>query len=404
MTEKLLIENYNYELPNEKIATQPLPMRDSSKLLLWKDGKIGESVFSQLANEIPEGYSLVFNNTKVIRARLFFKNSTGALLEVFLLEPLKPTAEIQQALSQAMACEWLCFVSKPEKWRNENLISVFDTGLFQITLKAQKISRQKDGFIIRFEWSPPEKTFAQILETAGNMPLPPYMKRKSETADDNRYQTVFGFNNGSVAAPTASLHFSENLLSELKEKFPVEFVTLHVGAGTFKPVKTDDVHDHQMHAEKIIISKSCIENLCDEKRFGKIIAAGTTSLRTLETIYWWGVKCLRNEIREANLFLEQWYPYQNQSTFTRKESLVALLAYFKKNNLTQLQGQTELIIVPGYELKMVKGLITNFHQPRSTLLLLVAAFAGQEWKKMYDYALENNFRFLSYGDGSLLLK
>ena len=400
--EQLFINDYNYELPQEKIATHPLAQRDASKLLMYKSRVISESVFSNIVNEIPDGYSVVFNNTKVIRARMFFTNTTGAIIEIFLLEPLKPSTEFNLALQQTGKCEWLCYVNKPEKWREEKLTSAFNSGLFATEISVRKMKRRDDGFEIEFSWNPVSKTFAEILELAGHIPLPPYMKRSDIAEDAQRYQTTFGLYDGSVAAPTASLHFTDALMKLVQQKFATEFVTLHVGAGTFKPVKTETVNDHHMHAEKIIVSKSCIENLLDENKFGKIIAAGTTAARTLESIYWWGVMLLQNDTNE-NFHLNQWYPYEQKKSFTRKESLSALLKYLNQKNFNQIEGSTQLIIVPGYEFKMIHGLITNFHQPKSTLLLLVAALVGSDWKKIYDYALANHFRFLSYGDGNLLI-
>lgn len=399
------MQDFFYELPAEKIATHPLENRSDAKLLLWTNNHISESTFQHLNQFIPEGYSIVFNNTRVIRARLFFQNSNGAMIEVFLLEPLLPHKDVQLVFEAKQTCTWLCYVSKPEKWREEKLTAVFGNGLFAQKLSAKKIERLHDGFVIKLEWEPAENSFAQVLETAGHIPLPPYIKRKDTADDINRYQTVFSLHNGSVAAPTASLHFSEQMMRELeKNKTETAFVTLHVGAGTFKPVKTDEVKQHVMHAETIVVDKATVEKFCNENKFGKIIAAGTTSLRTLESLYWFGIKILEGHQTGDIFFMDQWFPYQHHQEFTRQQSMLALLEYMNDHHIQQIEGQTQLMIVPGYDFKMVKGLITNFHQPHSTLLLLVAAFAGTHWRNIYDHALQNNFRFLSYGDGSLLLK
>lgn len=407
----LSIADYTYALPHERIAQQPLEQRDQSKLLIYKNGMIHESVFSSISEHLPEKSNMVFNDTKVIHARIIFKNENGASIEVFLLEPVTPFHDMQLAMFQHTACVWKCLIGNVKKWREEVLINQIHTDDQLGNLEVRLNGKSGDDFLVQFSWTPPEASFATILQAAGAVPLPPYIKRIAGAGDENRYQTLYAYQDGSVAAPTAGLHFSENVFKALKEKkIQPLFVTLHVGAGTFKPVKAAIMEDHQMHAEQFVVQKETIEQLLLIKNH-PVVAVGTTSCRTLESLYWLGKK-LANGNEE--LSVDQWEPYETKhntyntahddefSPFTIHHSLNAILKYLDKKKLNQLTAETRLIIAPGYEFKMVNGLITNFHLPGSTLLLLIAAFIGSDWRKVYAYALEHDFRFLSYGDGSLL--
>jgi S-adenosylmethionine:tRNA ribosyltransferase-isomerase len=395
---QLLIKDYTYNLPEEKIANKPLTERDLSKLLIYQNSGIKEDIFKNLANYLPEKSLLIFNDTKVIQARLLFTNSNNATIEIFCLEPVA-VLEIETAMIQKKICRWKCLIGNAKRFKETTLSRNINNNF---TLNASKIASQPDGFIVEFTWNA-DITFAEVLAQTGLTPLPPYIKRTVEKNDEERYQTVYAQHKGSVAAPTAGLHISLDIINELaKKNIDTEKVTLHVGAGTFMPVKSESIGEHEMHSEEIIINKSLIEKLLDLKT--DIIAVGTTSLRTLESLYWLGVKVKQQNLLK-NLFLNQWEPYELESLqINKQDALQALLDYLKTNNLNQLKAKTQIIIAPGYKFKMVDALITNFHQPNSTLLLLVAAFVSEDWKKIYDYALNNNFRFLSYGDGSLLFR
>lgn len=397
----LSIQDFTYHLPDEKIAKFPLSERDESKLLVYKNGKISVDAYKNLPQLLPGNTLLVFNNTKVVEARLLFKNSTGANIELFCLEPADNYADITTAMLQKQSVLWKCLVGNAKKWKDEFLVKEILHTHFSFTLQAKKIEKQNDYFLVEFSWNADEYSFAEVLHFAGQIPLPPYLNRHAEEKDKETYQTVYAKHDGSVAAPTAGLHFTEVLLNNLKEKnIRTSFVTLHVGAGTFKPVKSDTMETHEMHAEFIDVSVELIESLLNNTA-GKIVAVGTTSLRTIESLYWMGVKILNgNEAAE----LSQWEAYELPQHYSKEEALAALKNYLQQKNQARLLTKTQIIIAPGYELRIADGLITNFHQPKSTLLLLVAAVIGDDWKKVYDYALENDFRFLSYGDGSLLWK
>lgn len=397
--EEIFIKDYTYELPQERIAQHPLQNRDESKLLIYRDAKISESVFKFLTEHLPENSLLVFNDTKVINARILFETSNNKQVEIFCLEPAN-TEDIQLSFQKKKNVEWLCLVGNLKAWKEPFLTIRLENG---IQLRAERLEKKGDSFIIRFSWQPGELTFAEILSRSGLVPLPPYMKRKPEDEDKTRYQTVYANQNGSVAAPTAGLHFTQKVFDDLQEEnIKTEFVTLHVGAGTFKPVKTETIAGHQMHSEVFYVRYETIEKLIQNS--GKIIAVGTTSLRTIESLYWVGVKLLNRTSENGNLFISQWEPYKSEPAISVSEALGAIQNYMRDKGADMLEVRTEIMIVPGYEFKLVNGLITNFHQPQSTLLLLIAAFIGDKWKAVYNYALKNGFRFLSYGDSSLLLK
>ena len=406
----LFIKDFIYDLPEEKIARYPLLQRDESKLLLLKDGTISDDIYYNLAKHLPEESLLIFNNTKVVEARLLFQKHSGGMIEIFCLEPDERYADITSAMLQKEKVFWKCLVGGAKKWKEESLIKVIQTDLKEINLTAKKIEQKNDYFLIELSWNDHSVSFAEILHHAGLIPLPPYLKRDANEKDNETYQTIYAKHDGSVAAPTAGLHFTERLFEGLAAKnIKQDFLTLHVGAGTFKPVKTKTIKEHEMHAEFMDVSYSFIENLI-ENIDKTIVAVGTTSLRTLESLFWMGVKLIRSKESEVgnnldieNISVHQWDPYNTDTTgISTSVSLNALLDFMKENNLERLITKTQIIIVPGYEFKIIKGLISNFHQPQSTLLLLVAALVGDDWKKIYHYALQNNFRFLSYGDGSLL--
>ena len=402
---KISIHNYTYSLPEEKIAKYPLPERDASKLLIYKDGVIAEDVYKNIVHHIPEKSLLVFNNTKVVEARLLFQKQTGGNIEIFCLEPHEQYPDITTAMLQMEKVLWKCLVGGASKWKvGQVLEKKINKGQEEIILKASYIEKRNDSFIIELSWTPVTLSFAEILHYAGAIPLPPYIKRVVEESDAERYQTVYAHFDGSVAAPTAGLHFTENIFSELKEKnIQTDFVTLHVGAGTFKPVKADTMLEHEMHAEWIDVPRNTIENIL-KNLDNNIIAVGTTSLRTLESLYWLGIKSRESLVMSREpIQLLQWEAYEMDiKDISTKDSLQSLLKWMKDNKLERLIAKTQILIAPGYQFKLVKGLVTNFHQPQSTLLLLVAALIGADWRKVYDYALQNDFRFLSYGDGSLL--
>ncbi|MCZ2222188.1 MAG: S-adenosylmethionine:tRNA ribosyltransferase-isomerase [Chitinophagales bacterium] len=402
----LSILDFNYQLSEDKIAKYPLTPRDNSKLLVYKDEKICEDFYYNLHHHIPENSLIVFNNTKVVEARLLFEKATGSNIEIFCLEPDEQYADITTAMLQKEKVFWKCLVGGAKKWKDEWLIKSINYQEGVLELKAKIVEKKNDYFLIEFVWSKQELSFAEILHIAGVIPLPPYIKRTVEEKDKETYQTIYAKYDGSVAAPTAGLHFTKNLLQHLAEKnIQTSYVTLHVGAGTFKPVKATTMQEHEMHSEFIEVSKSFIEQL-KQYSTNKIIAVGTTSLRTIESIYWIGVK-LENVTTDFTIedsFIQQWDAYELPQNISVDKALSNVLQWMNKHNLQQLITKTQIIIAPSYSLKIADALITNFHQPQSTLLLLVAAVVDNDWKKIYDYALKNNFRFLSYGDGSLLWK
>lgn len=398
------ISKYTYELPDEKIARFPLAERDQSKLLVYKSGKIDESIYADLAGHLPEEALLVFNNTKVVEARLLFQKPTGARIEIFCLEPDDRYADITTAMSQTGHIFYKCLVGGAGKWKRKQVLEKrIETATGEVVLTASMAEILSDSFVIEFSWQPAQLTFAELLHLAGMIPLPPYLHRQVEASDKERYQTIYAKNDGSVAAPTAGLHFTENVFKTMEAKrIAKSYVTLHVGAGTFKPVKAATMQEHEMHAEFIDVSFETIQQLLDN--VGKtIVAVGTTSLRTIESLYWIGVKVLQQPaVSAAGLSVSQWQPYELQQQVSAVEALQGLISWMQTNRLERLITKTQIIIAPGYKLKLAKGIITNFHQPNSTLLLLVAAIVGDDWRRIYDYALAHDFRFLSYGDGCLL--
>ncbi len=399
------INDYDYHLPEERIAKFPLAERDASKLLVYREGGIGHASFRELPEELPQGALLLFNNTRVIHARLPFRRETGARIEIFCLEPISP-GEHQQSLSATGPVIWKCLIGNNKRWKNEELALDIDTPGGNVRLFAQRQEAIEDAWSVRFRWEGPTLAFGELLHYAGLIPLPPYLHRKNTPDDEHRYQTVYARREGSVAAPTAGLHFTESLLARLIENgISSRFVTLHVGAGTFKPVKAERLADHHMHSEKISVGRPVIEALLAAAREDRpIIPVGTTSLRTLESLFWYGLKLTLNPTATPQLDVAQWDPYELPGHTSPTEALTAILDQLDRHELDQLEGHTQLMIAPGYQFRLTDGLITNFHQPRSTLLLLIAALVGNDWRGIYEYALANDFRFLSYGDGSLLLK
>lgn len=401
----IYIDEYNYPLPDERIAKYPLAKRDASKLLVYNNQKITESVFSSVSDFLPHNALLVYNNTRVIQARLLFKKDTGASIEVFCLEPLQP-ADYAQSLGSTTECVWKCMIGNLKKWKEGKLSKQIELAGEKCTFTAERHQTEGNTHSVKFSWDNAAIHFADILENAGELPIPPYLHRKTEESDLTTYQTVYSKIKGSVAAPTAGLHFTEEVFESLKPKqIAIEEVTLHVGAGTFQPVKTRDIAEHHMHTEVISVQRSTIESLL--KQLGNIIAVGTTSVRTLESLYYIGrqVQEGTGEGKEnMELSVSQWEPYEYNEEVSTSDALQSLLDYMYENNLTTLHAETQIMIKPGYKFRVVNGMITNFHQPKSTLLLLVSAFVGGNWKQIYDYALENDFRFLSYGDSSLLMK
>ena len=398
------IDNYTYDLPDEKIAQHPVNERDSSRLLISERGNIKETEFSRLADFIPPGHMMVFNNSRVVRARILFQKETGALIEIFCLEPVEP-ADYERIFGSNNPVVWKCIVGNLKKWKGEILKKELHHNGKVYLLTAEKLKNNGDSCEVRFSWNNNNITFSEVLEEAGHIPLPPYINRTDNDEDIKRYQTVYATVKGSVAAPTAGLHFTEKVLSGLATKnIETCELTLHVGAGTFQPVKKQKILNHEMHGEHVIISRETIIKI--RSMTDKIVAVGTTSARSLESLYWTGIKILQGKINyPEDEILDQWEAYSLENTpCTATESVDAVLGYMQDNRLENIRIYTRLLIVPGYKFRLVKGLITNFHQPGSTLLLLVAAFCGEEWRDIYNYALTNNFRFLSYGDSTLMFK
>jgi len=399
--QKLTINDFTYELPDDRIAKYPLSNRDASKLLMYENGRIQESTYSKIAEAIPHNSLMVFNNTKVVEARLLFTKDTGSIIEIFCLEPSELYSDITTAMLQKNKVVWKCLVGGAKKWKQETLIKHHEV-LQQF--EAKKIEQKSDYFLIEFSWANTDLSFAEVLHILGEIPLPPYLNRAVEEQDKETYQTVYAKHDGSVAAPTAGLHFTEAIFESFQEKNILSgYVTLHVGAGTFKPVKSEIMKDHEMHQEFFEVEDSFIELLIQQDK-NNIIAVGTTSLRTLETLYWMGVRAITNSSATTieDLQIHQWDAYELTQNIFYKDALCALLEFMRNNKIKKLIAKTQIIIAPPYQLKVANALVTNFHQPKSTLLLLVAAILKDNWKKVYAYALENDFRFLSYGDGSLL--
>ncbi len=402
--ESISISEYNYHLPDERIAKYPLGKRDQSKLLHYSSGVAKVQGFFELPELLPANSLMVFNNTRVIHARLLFKKTTGATIEIFCLSPHLPK-DYAQSFEQTSTNVWKCMVGNAKKWKDEPLALALSGDGGDVTLSATKISTKGQEHQIEFCWDNASYTFSELLEIAGNLPIPPYLNRPTEASDENTYQTVYSQIEGSVAAPTAGLHFTDDVLQRLSNKnITCAEVTLHVGAGTFKPVKAAQIGEHEMHTEFISVERNTIEKMIANQN--KLIVVGTTSLRTIESLYYIGVKILKGKILSPdNIAVKQWEPYHDDNNkYTPKESLEGILAYMKQNNLSVLIASTQIMIAPGYQFKFIDALLTNFHQPQSTLLLLVSAFVGDDWRTIYDFAMQNDFRFLSYGDSSLLWK
>lgn len=401
-TQHIRIEDFSYPLPQERIAKYPLKHRDESKLLVYNKGEIEQDVFRNIASRLPQGALMVMNNTKVIRARIHFHKATGALIEVFLLEPQEP-ADYEQMFQAKGQCSWLCMVGNLKKWKEGALSLSLNIAGKAFDLRAERIGEVGVNHLVRFSWQDESVTFSEIIEQVGELPIPPYLNRKTEASDLVTYQTVYSKIKGSVAAPTAGLHFTESVLKDIdKRGIERQEITLHVGAGTFKPVKSEEIKDHEMHTEYISVHKETLEKLLQHGC--RAIAVGTTSVRTLESLYYIGRKLLANPLlTEDELHVNQWEPYESQANVEPEKSIQAIVDYLTRNHINALHTSTQIIIAPGYDYKIVRMLVTNFHQPKSTLLLLVSAFVKGDWRRIYDFALEHDFRFLSYGDSSLLI-
>jgi S-adenosylmethionine:tRNA ribosyltransferase-isomerase len=393
------LTDYTYALVDEKIAKYPLAERDQSKLLYYKEGCIAHKNFKEIVELIPRGSTLFFNNTKVIPARLIFNKATGAQIEIFLLKPIRPSEILSIVMEERQSTQWECMVGNFKKWKDASVLErIIQINGRTILLKASVVNRENKQIL--FEWNDHNISFAEIVEATGKVPLPPYLNRAAEETDKPRYQTVYSQYEGAVAAPTAGLHFTPKTLSQLKENGNKEaFLTLHVSAGTFQPIKSENIMEHPMHSEQMVVTKESVLEVIEAKQ--KIIAIGTTSMRTLESLFWFGARLIRGN---EEFSIQKLEPYQpSYSLPSRKAAFEAIYEWMDKNKLHQILGTTEIFIFPGYQFKVCDGLITNFHQPGSTLILLVAAFIGDDWRKVYDAALQNEYRFLSYGDSSLLM-
>lgn len=401
MIPEIKIEDYNYPLPDERIAKYPLSERDASKLLIYRNGNVSQDRFRNIAEQIPEGSVMVFNDTKVVPARLHFQRESGAHIEIFCLEPVLPE-EYVTMFAVADRCRWKCIVGNVKRWKSDTLHlynPLNDTEIEDMGLKADLVERCGETSIVEFTWKN-GAPFSKVLEICGSVPIPPYLNRDTENIDLERYQTLYARFRGSVAAPTAGLHFTEDVLNGIRSRNVVtDTVCLHVGAGTFLPVKSSNVAEHTMHREPFVVTLPLLERLIDKT--GSLVAVGTTSVRTLESLYYVGVKCIESGKPSD---VDQWEPYTREYPYTVQESLNAIADYLRANGLDELKVGTRIIIVPGYEFKLVDVLVTNFHQPQSTLLLLISAFVKGDWHNIYDFALENDFRFLSYGDSSILFR
>ena len=401
MIPEIRIEEYNYILPDERIAKYPLPQRDSSKLLIYRNDDVTEASFRSLSEILPEGSLMVFNDTKVVPARMHFQRESGAHIEIFCLEPVFPE-EYVSVFAATERCRWKCIVGNVKRWKNDTL-SLYnplnDNEVSAMNLRADLVERSGETSIVEFSWSD-GSPFSKVLDICGSVPIPPYLNRETEDVDLERYQTLYARFRGSVAAPTAGLHFTEYVLESIRNKgIAISTVCLHVGAGTFLPVKSSLVSEHTMHREPFVVTLAFLEQLLSAK--GKVIAVGTTSVRTLESLYYIGVSCIE---KGQPADVDQWDPYSRDYGYSVEEALGAIVGYLKDNGLSELQLGTRIIIVPGFQFRVVDVLVTNFHQPQSTLLLLISAFVGGDWRRIYDYALGNDFRFLSYGDSSVLFR
>ena len=403
-TKHIHISDYNYNLPDERIAKFPLAQRDQSKLLVYNQGEVSEDTFCNLPDHLPSGALMVFNNTKVIQARLHFRKETGALIEVFLLEPAEPS-DYELMFQSRSHCSWYCLVGNLKKWKEGKLTRTWTIGNEKLTFTAVRGPLHGTSHRIDFEWDNPQISLAEILDSMGELPIPPYLNRETQESDKTTYQTVYSKIKGSVAAPTAGLHFTPQVLSAIDDHgIDREELTLHVGAGTFKPVKSEEIEGHEMHTEYVSVRRQTLEKLLAHDC--QAIAVGTTSVRTLESLYFMGCKVLKNpDVMEGDLHVNQWEPYEDEGGEKAdiRSAIQALIDWLDRNHLSVLHSSTQIIIAPGYDYKIVKMLVTNFHQPQSTLLLLVSAFVHGDWHKIYDYAIAHDFRFLSYGDSSLLI-
>jgi S-adenosylmethionine:tRNA ribosyltransferase-isomerase len=394
MNLQVSITDYTYSLPAERIALFPLPERDQSRLLVYRQGIIAHETFLHITDHLPANTTLFFNNTKVIQARLHFEKSSGAVVEVFLLNPVFPSTHLIAVMQSTSVCRWNCTIGNLKRWKDK---TVLEKSIGGVTLRAILLDRAQG--LVEFRWND-ELSFAEVIDKAGQTPLPPYLKRPPAEDDKIRYQTVYSRNEGAVAAPTAGLHFTEKVLSALSAKgIEEQFLTLHVSAGTFQPVKVENAAEHPMHREQVIISRQNVEALLKSDRF--VVAVGTTSMRTLESIYWYGVKLAGDKNAEFMISQQDAYTLDGDVPLNKAVNLV--LERMKKEDVTAITGETAIYIMPGYRFRVCRGLVTNFHQPNSTLILLVAAFVGNDWKRIYDEALRNDYRFLSYGDSSLLI-
>jgi S-adenosylmethionine:tRNA ribosyltransferase-isomerase len=397
--ESIDLKAYFYDLPDERIARYPLQNRDESKLLVYKNGKISHAHFADLPAALPPGTRLVFNDTRVIPARAYFKKETGATIEILLLHPESPSSVISEAMMKKHSCVWECMIGNKKRWKsNDTLVTVLEINGRQVTLKVDYADYEKNH--VRLSWDH-DLVFLEIVQALGEIPLPPYLNRDTEEADKRTYQTVYANHDGAVAAPTAGLHFTERIFEQLEEKgIQKSFLTLHVGAGTFQPIKVTSVTEHRMHSEQIVFTRKVIGELLENGNM--IVPVGTTSMRSLESLYWFGVKLIRSETTEFQIEKLYPYPFDEYELPSAEESLQAIADYMDSAGLDFLVGETEIFIFPGYQFRLCKGLITNYHQPGSTLILLVAALVGERWKDIYSEAMGNGYRFLSYGDSSLL--
>jgi S-adenosylmethionine:tRNA ribosyltransferase-isomerase len=401
--EHIDLQEYDYRLPEEKIAQYPLRERDMSKLLIYKNGGITEDTFKSIHQYLPAGSLMLFNDTKVIRARLNFRKESGAKIEIFCLEPGVPH-DYALSFNSKYPVEWKCLIGNSKKWNKGIITTTFSKENKKFKLQAEKISPEGDAWVIRFSWDEPDLSFGEVIESAGHVPLPPYLNRPDLPADSLSYQTIYSRIKGSVAAPTAGLHFTKDVFNKLLSRdIQRAIITLHVGAGTFQPVKTNNILEHQMHSEHFYVEADTIGMIL--KNINSVVPVGTTSVRTLESLYRIGVKLRENPmINPDELYLDQWEAYSMKNDLTPYQSLETILLWMQRNNLTRLHAPTRIIIIPGFDFKITGGIITNFHLPKSTLLLLISAWVGNDWKKIYKYALDHEFRFLSYGDSSLLMR
>ena len=398
MIPEIHIEDYNYPLSDERIAKYPLPVRDSSKLLFYEKGLVTEYIFRQLPDLLPENALMVFNDTKVVPARMHFQRPTGAHIELFCLEPVDPV-EYNMAFAATKRCAWKCIIGNAKRWKDDILSLFRPEGTPDMGLTARLIDRDGQTGTVEFNWTD-GSPFSRVLEVCGTIPIPPYLNRESESIDAERYQTLYARIRGSVAAPTAGLHFTDDVLGRIREKgIDMKTVCLHVGAGTFLPVKNSLVSEHPMHREPFTVSLQLLKDICYSDKV--LVAVGTTSVRTLESLYYIGVSCLEDGVPED---VRQWAPYEREYPYSTRDALEAIIDYLEKHGLEELKAGTRIIIVPGFHFRLVDRMVTNFHQPESTLILLVSAFVGGDWRTIYDYALSHDFRFLSYGDSSLLVR